>query len=249
MSDPQPVLELISSHRTIRDYDPSPLAKGDVERIIRAGQQAPSGVNAQIYSIIRVTDRDLRNQMAELSGGQEHISVAAEFFVYCVDVHRTGLLLESRGTTMDHGPHIAIQYGTMDALLVAANMATAAEALGYGTCFIGAILNHLDDAALALGLPEGVMPVVGLTVGVPDASQTPQLKPRLPHDIVVHENRYREPTPEDVKTAIETMGNSWPKTLTTFFGAGGRLGQREEMWLRTLTQQGFPISPGVNSND
>jgi len=249
MSDRQPVLELFANHRTIRNYAPSPLAKGDVDRIIEAGRQAPSGVNAQIYSIIRVTDRALRDRLAELSGGQEHISVAAEFFVFCVDVHRIELLLESIGGSMDHGPHIAIHYGTMDALLVAANMATAAEALGYGTCFIGAILNQLDDAARVLGLPEGVMPIVGLTIGVPDLSQTPPRKPRLPRDLVVHQNGYREPTAEDLETAIETMGKRWPNTLTSFFGAGGRLGQREDVWLRTLTQQGFSYSPGVNSDD
>lgn len=57
-------------------------------------------MSAQIYSMIRVTDRALRDRLAEFSGGQEHISVAAEFFVFCVDVHRTAILLESRGASL-----------------------------------------------------------------------------------------------------------------------------------------------------
>jgi FMN reductase (NADPH) len=249
MSAIQAVLDLFARHRTIRNYEPLPLAEGDVDRIIEAARKAPSGVNAQIYSVIRVTDKALRDRLAELSGGQEHISVAAEFFVFCVDVHRTAILLESRGVRLDHGPHIAVHYGTMDVLLVAANMATAAEAFGYGTCFIGAILNHLDDAARVLNLPEGVMPVVGLTIGVPESTQTSPQKPRLPLDLVVHENGYREPTAEDILSAVETMGNRWLDSLVSFFGAGGRLGQRELVWLRTLAQQGFSFSPGANSND
>jgi FMN reductase (NADPH) len=249
MSDTGAVLDLFARHRTIRHYQPLPLADGDVDRIIEAGRKAPSGVNAQIYSIIRVTNQALRDRLAELSGGQEHISVASEFFVFCVDVHRTAILLESRGVRLGHGPHIAIHYGTMDVLLVAANMATAAEALGYGTCFIGAVLNHLDAAARALNLPEGVMPVVGLTIGVPDVAQKPPQKPRLPLALVIHENGYREPTPDDIHSAVETMGKRWPDTLSSFFGTGGRLGQRELVWLRALAQQGFSLSTGADGHD
>jgi FMN reductase (NADPH) len=249
MSYIQPVLDLFARHRTIRNYAPLPLAEGDVDRIIEAGRKAPSGVNAQIYSVIRVTDQALRDRLAELSGGQEHISVSAEFFVFCVDVHRTAILLESRGVSLGHGPHIAIHYGTMNVLLVAANMATAAEALGYGTCFIGAILNHLDAVARALNLPHGVMPVVGLTIGMPKSNQSPPQKPRLPLDLVVHENGYREPTAADIHSAIETMGTRWRDSLVSFFGAGGRLEKRESVWLRTLAQQGFSFSPGADNND
>lgn len=137
----------------------------------------------------------------------------------------------------------------MNVLLVAANVATAAEALGYGTCFIGAILNHLDAVARTLNLPQGVMPVVGLTIGVPKSNQSAPQKPRLPLGLVVHENGYREPTTEDIPSVVETMGNRWLDSLVSFFGVGGRLGLRELIWLRTLAQQGFSFSTGANSND
>jgi FMN reductase (NADPH) len=245
LSSPHSILELYANRRTIRNYKPEPLAEGDLDRIIEAGRRAPSGALGQIYSVVRVTDADLRERLATLSGDQQHIRDAAEFFVFCLDVHRARRLIEHRGGTYDAGPRIAIHYGTMDALLLAANMATAAEALGYGTCFIGGVLNNLDAIARELQLPEGVLPVVGLTVGVPDEESTPTRKPRLPRELVFHENAYREPAPPDLDAAYQVMGDAWYVTLRRYFGPGGSFARREEVWKRALAQQGFGPDPGV----
>jgi len=85
---------------------------------------------------------------------------AAEFLVFCIDVRRLGSCWSSPGGASAAGALVTVHYGTMEVLLTAANIATAAEALGYGTCFIGAILDHLDLIVGALQLPQGVLPVV-----------------------------------------------------------------------------------------
>jgi FMN reductase (NADPH) len=247
MSHAQPFSELFADRRTIRNYKPEPLSEGDADRIVEAGRRAPTGGLGQIYSVIRVTDAALRDRLATLSGNQEHIRVAAEFFVYCLDLYRTQRLIEHKGGSYGKGPHITVHYGTMDALLVAANMATAAEALGYGTCYIGAVLNNLDKVARELQLPKGVVPIVGLTIGVPDERPSP--KARLQRDVVFHENTYREPTSADLDAAFGVMGGNWLKTLNGFFGPGGRLHQRERVWTRTLIQQGFEIFEGADGRD
>jgi FMN reductase (NADPH) len=243
MTHLHPVLELYAHRRTRRHYKPEPLAAGDLERIIEAGRRAPTGALGQIYSVVRVTDAGLRQRLATLSGHQQHIRDAAEFFVFCLDMHRTRRLLEHRGSTYAAGPRIAVHYGTMDALLLAANIATAAEALGYGTCFIGGVLNNLDTLAHELQLPEGVLPVVGLTIGVPDEEETPPRKPRLPREVVFHENAYHKPTPADLDTAYRAMGDNWYTTLQRYFGPGGGFARREEVWRRALRQQGLAPEP------
>jgi FMN reductase (NADPH) len=249
VSRPNPTLNLFTQRSTVRRYRSEPLAAGDLERIMEAGQRAPTGASGQIYSVVRITNHDLRERLATLSGGQQQIRDAAEFFIFCIDVHRAGRLLQHRGEAFGGGPGVSVLYGTMDALLVAANVATSAEALGYGTCFIGAVLNHLDAVARELQLPRGVSPVVGLTVGVPAADHTPLRKPRLPPELVFHENHYREPSPEDLDAALRAMGDDWFGTLQRFFGPGGRLAQREPVWRRTLTQQGFPVTEGETTDD
>ena len=231
------VLELFANRRTIRDYQQKPLADGDLDRIIEAGRRAPTGALAQISSVIRVTDADLRERLATMSGDQQHIRTAAEFFVFCLDTYRARRLVEHCGNTYDAGPRIVVHYGTMDALLVAANIATAAEALGYGTCFIGGVLNNLDAFSRELQLPAGVLPVVGFTVGVPDPAKIPPQKPRLPRRLVFHENSYRQPTSPDLDDAFRTMGETWHTTLSRYFGPDGAFARREETWNRALTQQ------------
>ena len=226
-----------------------PLASGDLVHIIDAGRRAPTGGSGQIYSVVRVTDADLRDGLASLAGDQQHIRDAAEFFVFCADLRRTRQMLEHRGGTYGVQSRVAIHYGTMEALLLAANLATAAEALGYGTCFIGAILNHLDVIAQELRLPAGVMPLVGLTVGVIDEERATALSPRLGRDLVFHENAYREPGPGDRDAAYEAMGDRWYDSLKRFFGPGGVLGRREPIWIRTLAQQGFEDHRGGAGDD
>jgi nitroreductase len=249
MTQTHPLLALYASHRTIRNYKPQPLAAGDLERLIEAGRRAPSGAAGQIFSVIRVVEADRRERLAALCGNQQHIRAAAEFFVFCVDVYRMQRLLERQGDSYGTGPRVAVQYGTMDALLVAANMATAAEALGYGACFIGAVLNYLDALARELELPQGVIPVVGLTVGVPAEGRAPPTKPRLPRQLVFHDNTYREPTAEDLDAACQVMGEAWCQGLDRYFGPAGRLYRREAVWLRTLAQQGFETIEGERADD
>ena len=186
MTSVNPTLDLYTRRCTVRRYQSEPLAAGDLERIVEAAQRAPTGASGQIYSVVRITDRGLRERLATLSGDQQHIRDAAEFFIFCVDFDRPRRLIEHRGGNFALDPGVTVLYGTMDALLAAANLATAAEALGYGTCFIGAVLNHLDVVARDLRLPHGVLPVVGLTVGVPTAEHKPQRKPRLPPGLVFH---------------------------------------------------------------
>jgi len=216
---------------------------------MEAAQRAPTGASGQIYSIVRITDRDIRERLATQSGDQQHIRDAAEFFIFCVDVRRTQRLIEHRGDAFTLSAGVTVLYGTMDALLAAANLATAAEALGYGTCFIGAVLNHLDLVARELQLPRGMLPVIGLTIGVPAKEHKPKRSPRLPPGLVFHENRYHDLSPADLEAAFQVMGENWLGTLKHFFGPGGRLLQREPVWGRTLAQQGFKNTEGGAIND
>ncbi len=234
-----PILDFYANRRTIRDYKQEPLAEGDLERIIAAGQRAPTGALGQIYSVIRVARPELCEKIAALSGHPTHIRDAAEFLVFCLDVRRNEQLLAQQGSQYDVGPRIAVHYGTMDTLLMAANVATAAEALGYGTCFIGNVLNYLDALARELQLPTGVLPLVGLTIGVPAEQASPPRTPRLPQKLILHQDTYHDPTPADLDAAFEAMGDQWAETLQRFFGPDGAFAQREEIWERTLEQQGF----------
>jgi oxygen-insensitive NADPH nitroreductase len=74
---------------------------------------------------------------------------------------------------------------------MAQNVLLAAESLGLGGVFIGALRNDIEAVAEWVDLPEYCVPLVGLCLGYPD--QDPPPKPRLPRDLMFFENRYVAP--------------------------------------------------------
>ena len=67
----------------------------------------------------------------------------------------------------------------------------AAESLGLGVCYIGAVRNDPQVVADLLALPDAVYPVFGMCLGYPD--QAPEPKPRLPLSMILQEDRYQDP--------------------------------------------------------
>ncbi|MCS6843601.1 MAG: nitroreductase family protein [Caldilineales bacterium] len=251
MSTEPPILDVFWQHRTIRFFLRQPIPPEHLDLIIQAGRRAPTDAQGQMFAFIRVTDPVLRDRLATLCNDQQHIRDAAEFFVVCLDVHRLRLLVERCGRAFGMGPRISLIYGATDATMVAQNMVVAAEALGYGTCYIGAVQNNTDVIARALALPKGVLPLYGLCIGVPDPERIPPYtRPRIPQALTFMENCYREPSPEALDEAIAVMSarGDWRDNLVRYFAAGGTMAQREPVMARAWRQQGLEVdgSP-VNS--
>ncbi|WP_459965420.1 hypothetical protein [Paenibacillus sp. JCM 10914] len=59
-----------------------------MDAIIEAAQHASTSRNMQAYTVIRITDAGLREQLAALAGNQAYVSPCPEFLVWCADLHR-----------------------------------------------------------------------------------------------------------------------------------------------------------------
>ena len=82
---------------------------------------------------------------------------------------------------------------TADTIIAAHATVVAADALGYGSCYIGDIIEHCDTQREILGLPEYVKPVCMAVFGKPTQSQIDRKKPpRFKLGDVVHENCYKQ---------------------------------------------------------
>ena len=80
----------------------------------------------------------------------------------------------------------------VDAALAAERMVCAAESLGLGICYIGALRNHPAEMAKFLELPEGAFGVFGLALGWPSEDCTAAMKPRLSQEVVWHCESYKK---------------------------------------------------------
>lgn len=191
-----PTIALLLSHRSVRHFTEEPITLAQREAIIAAAQAASSSSFLQCSSIIRVTDPALREQFVTLSGGQQHVGQAAEFWVFCADFNRHLQICPDAQLGLAE----QLLLGVVDTALMGQNAMTAAESLGLGGVYIGGIRNNIAAVTELLALPKHVLPLFGLCLGWP--ADNPDVKPRLPAAMVVHENRY-QPVDEAVLAAYD----------------------------------------------
>ncbi|MFI5143470.1 MAG: nitroreductase family protein [Thermoanaerobaculales bacterium] len=233
---------ILAPHRSIRAFRAEALPAGMLERLVAEAQRAPTDASGQMYSFVRVVDSTVRERIAAFSGDQQHVADAAEFLAVCSDLRRLSRVLELRGFTPGHFPAVGLHFAIVDATLAAQRLIDATEAVGLGVCCIGGILNGVEELVELLALPPSVLPLFGLCVGWPE--EAPVERPRVALGAVLHQDRYRDQTRDEVEAdiaamALTTRSRDWLKVLSRYFAAGGTMEQREDALRRVLERQGF----------
>ena len=190
------VIGVLSRHSSCRHYTADPIPDTDVEAMMRAAQRSATSSNLQMWSAVIVRDGERRNTLGRLCGDQRHIAEAPLFVAWCADRNRLDTTADLRGYRQDTSTVESFLVAAVDAAIAMQSAVAAAEAMGYGTCYIGAIRNDAAGVCELLGLPRRVVPIVGMTVGVPDALHHGTIKPRLPLSAVVHREEYTPLAPE-----------------------------------------------------
>ena len=152
-----PVLSNIFSRRSIRKYLAKPVEHEKLEVVVRAGINAPSGMNAQPWIVRVVEDQKLIADVNKVCRGLYN---APNLICVC---------------TPTNG-------GNLDAGLLGENMMLAAQAIGLGTCCLGGPVRWLYSNADGkffldrLDIPEGYKLNYIIAIGYPD--EQPDAKPR-----------------------------------------------------------------------
>ncbi|MCA1922006.1 oxygen-insensitive NADPH nitroreductase [Buttiauxella noackiae] len=186
-----PTIDLLRSHRSIRRFTDEPITDEQRAAIVASAQAASSSSFLQCTSIIRITDKALREQLVPLTGGQQHVAQAAEFWVFCADFNRHLQICPEAQLGLAE----QLLLGVVDTAMLAQNAFTAAESLGLGGVYIGGIRNGIEAVTELLALPKHVLPLFGLCLGWPDEDHG--IKPRMPAAMLMHENSY-QPVNENV---------------------------------------------------
>ncbi|WP_166263478.1 oxygen-insensitive NADPH nitroreductase [Marinobacter caseinilyticus] len=197
-----PTIELLKSHRSIRNFTDQKIPRPLFEELIRAGQSAATSSHVQAYSIIHVVNPDNRAKIAELAGGQAYVADSSDFLVFCADMKRSTGAAERAGAEVVRGMTEHLLVASVDTALMAQNIAVAAESEGLGLCYIGGIRNNPADVSDILRLPEHVYPVFGMCLGYPD--QNPEIKPRLPLASILKEDYYQDEQDIDQIAAFDS---------------------------------------------
>lgn len=190
------MLETIFNHRSIRKYKSTPIDENILSQILEAGIRASTTGNMQVYSIVVTKDKEIKKKLWEIHFKQDMVLQAPVILTFCADFNRFNKWCELRNAAPGYDNFLSFFTASIDALLVAQNVALAAENEGLGICYLGTATYMADKIIEILNLPKQVVPVTALVVGYPD--EEIKLVDRLPLNGVIHHETYKDYSDEDI---------------------------------------------------
>lgn len=186
------ILAALHARKSVRAYLDKSVSEEDKKAIILAACAAPTAGNQQLYTILDITDQDLKDKLAVSCDNQPFIAKAPMVLIFCADCKKWyDAYIEAGQTPRTPGVGDMV-LSVVDASIAAQNAVTAAESLGIGSCYIGDILEQYETHQEILHLPEYVVPCAMLVFGYPTDQQKNSRKPdRCDLKHIVHENTYR----------------------------------------------------------
>ncbi len=147
-----------------------------------AGRRAIGAARSRTCSSIPSWSRGTRRRsprIADAIGTMPWIKQAPVLLLFCGDIRRGRRVAALHGRDHANDSMDTFLNATADAALAMGFCIMAADAAGLGTCPICYVRNHLELVGPLFGLPEGVFPVAGLTLGYPAGPQRPRRGCRL----------------------------------------------------------------------
>lgn len=180
-------------HRSIRAFKDQTLTQEELETLYTVASRTSTSNFLQQFSVIHVTDPATREAIRHISK-QNYVGSNGDLFIFVADLNRNQQIRRQSGKN-DGRLHTTEMFNQAaeDATLACQNMLVAAESMGLGGVILGSIKNDPAKLVQVLHLPQMTMPWLGLQVGYPD--QDPQLKPRLPLNLVAFEDHYPQSFP------------------------------------------------------
>ncbi len=184
-------LQTLLSHRSVRAFLPDLVSEETLNVLVGAAQSAATSSNLQAWSVVAVREPARKARLAGLAANQAHIKEAPLLLVFLADLSRLERTAQRQQQAVGGLQYLeSFLLAAIDAALAAQNVVAAAESLGLGTVYIGAIRNQPEAVAAELNLPAQAFPVFGLVVGTPDPARPASVKPRLPQSVVLHHEQY-----------------------------------------------------------
>lgn len=211
-------IEIINKRRTIRAYNSKQLTEQEENIIIQAAMRAPTAGNLMLYSILKISDQDIKDKLAVTCDNQPHIAKAPLVLIFLADVQRwwdyfkisdVKQKCDEMKVDFELPQESDLLLACCDALIAAENAVIAAEALGIGSCYIGDIMENYETHREMLNLPDWVFPITLLCFGYPkgDKEKIP-LKSRFPQPYIVHDNMYHRLSEADYKKMFKGVERS-----------------------------------------
>lgn len=154
------VLEAILTRRSIREFTGDPISEENLKTILKAGFQAPSARNLQPREYVVVRDEKVKEKIAETRKNTKTLLKASCGIIVCGDKKKQpkmGFLISDCSASIQ-------------------NMLLAAHSLSLGAVWCGLYPEegeYAKDVAKILKLPEHIVPIGMVVVGIKDEEKPP----------------------------------------------------------------------------
>ena len=207
-------MKAIQDRRSVREFTPDPVSDQELDLILEAARQAPSGENAQPWRFIIVKDELMRKKMGAIAGGGSSRRFTAEYVTKKMQERFSSLQDEEKkkaafekltsgqvSAFMAQAPVNIVVCGKKDVWDMPYDTSAAIEnillmvtALGLGACWVIAPCIDIRDEErmkALLGIPEEYKAVSVISVG--HQTRPHRQRPRLPIKELVFTESWGEP--------------------------------------------------------
>lgn len=192
------ILRQIKVRKSVRVFENKPIDAETKKEIINAAFEAPTAGAMMLYTILDISDQNLKEKLAIACDNQPFIAKAPLVLIFLADYQRwfdAYCVADCNPRKPGEGD---ILLACADALIAAQNTVVAAESLGVGSCYIGDIIENCEFMRELLKLPDYVLPAAMVVYGYPTESQKKRRKPaRFEKKYLVFENKYQRLNKEE----------------------------------------------------
>jgi len=202
------MLEKLLNRRSHRAFKDEKISLKDLELIKKATLQSPTAGNLTLYSIIEIEDIKIKEKLSILCDNQPMIKQAPHIWIFLADFHRWLKLFEFSNTAEKTKTkirstglgdlHLALQ----DTIIASQTATIAIDELGYGSCYIGDIIENFEEIQQLLQLPPQVVPATMLIFGKPKKLlKEPLCRPDI--DTIFFTDTYKEQSKKELFRTYE----------------------------------------------
>lgn len=158
------IIKSLYNRKSMRVYEEKSIPQEMKKVILEAAAQAPTAGCQQLYTILDITDEELKKALSETCDYQPFIAKAPMVLVFCADCKKWYDAYLEAGCE-PRKPGIGdLMLAVTDTAIAAQNAVVAAESFGIGSCYIGDIMENYEKQRRLLNLPDYVFPAVMLNI-------------------------------------------------------------------------------------
>ena len=168
-------LDVMMTRTSIRSFTGEPVPKDQLETILKAGMAAPTGMNVQPWRFVVLTDKERINELWGDGFRPETYTSAGAVIIVC---GQTNFLRKPFGQPDAPEELQENPFWYEDCSAAAENILLAAHALGLGAVWTAGYpaMERIAPLASALGIPEDIIPLCVIPVGIPAENPEPKDK-------------------------------------------------------------------------